>query len=177
MGLLANQRWTWVPQTSPVTAASAFAIEDVSNHGVYEIIAGDSIYPFTGPARKAEGLKGGSAMAAADFNADGRVDLAVAGGTIQVFENATQTRNRWFSARLSGVKNRKLAEGSEIEVRSGRRYQKKIYQGFPLTFGMRAYEQIDMVRITWPNGLIQNEARQLAGRRTDYKEAQRLSGS
>jgi tetratricopeptide (TPR) repeat protein len=177
MVLLANRRWTWVSQTAPVTAPASFAIEDVSNHGVFEIIAGDSIYPFTGPPRKAEGLKGGPAMVAADFNSDGRVDLAVVGGTVQLFENATRTRNRWFTAKLSGVKNRKLGEGSEIEVRSGRRYQKKIYQGFPLTFGMRGYEQIDMVRITWPNGLIQNEAKQLSGRLTEYKEAQRLSGS
>ena len=33
------------------------------------------------------------------------------------------------------------------------------------------------MRITWPNGLIQNEIRQPAGRTHVYKEAQRLSGS
>ena len=34
-----------------------------------------------------------------------------------------------------------------------------------------------MVRITWPNGLIQNETRQAANRAYTYQEAQRLSGS
>ncbi|MBL8227176.1 MAG: VCBS repeat-containing protein [Bryobacterales bacterium] len=177
LGLLANRRWTWVPQATPAVPQYAFAIEDVSNHGVSEIIAGDAIYPLTGAPRKAAGLKGGGAMVAADFNADGRVDLAVIDKSLEVFENATQTRNRWFVAKLSGIKNRKLAEGSEVEVRSGKRYQKKIYAGYPLTFGLRGYEQLDMVRITWPNGLIQNEAKQPVGRMVDYKEAQRLSGS
>jgi hypothetical protein len=36
---------------------------------------------------------------------------------------------------------------------------------------------VDTVRITWPNGLIQNETKQVAGRGFEYKEAQRLSGS
>lgn len=177
LGLLANRHWTWVPQSPPAAPAGAYVLEDVNNRGMFEIIAGDAVYPLTGAHRKAVGLKIGAAIVAADFNGDGRVDLASAGPAVQVFENTTQTRNRWFAAKLLGVKNRKLAEGTEMEVRAGRRYQKKIYQGFPLTFGVRGYDQIDMVRITWPNGLIQNEAKQPAGRLVEYKEAQRLSGS
>ena len=34
-----------------------------------------------------------------------------------------------------------------------------------------------MVRITWPNGLIQNETNQAANKSYKYEEAQRLSGS
>jgi hypothetical protein len=40
-----------------------------------------------------------------------------------------------------------------------------------------AAKTIDVVRITWPNGLIQNEMRQSTLRPLVYKEAQRLSGS
>src|SRR5208282_2180335 len=35
----------------------------------------------------------------------------------------------------------------------------------------------ETVRITWPNGLIQNDTKQLANRSYTYKEEQRLSGS
>src|SRR5258708_2764618 len=42
---------------------------------------------------------------------------------------------------------------------------------------MGGYKEADTVRITWPNGLIQNETKQPAGKGTIYKEAQRLSGS
>ena len=40
-----------------------------------------------------------------------------------------------------------------------------------------SYTAVDMVRITWPNGLIQNETNQAANKTYKYKEAQRLSGS
>jgi hypothetical protein len=52
-----------------------------------------------------------------------------------------------------------------------------VYQGVPLVFGLPGYAQADTVRITWPNGLIQNEMRQPASAGYSYKEAQRLSGS
>ena len=35
----------------------------------------------------------------------------------------------------------------------------------------------DTVRITWPNGLIQNEMKQATNKSLEFKEAQRLSGS
>ncbi len=75
------------------------------------------------------------------------------------------------------MKNTKLAYGSKIEVKAGSQYQKQTYRGMPLYFGLPAqYKEADTVRITWPNGLIQNEVHQAAGAHT-YKEAQRLSGS
>ena len=36
---------------------------------------------------------------------------------------------------------------------------------------------MDVVRITWPNGLIQNETKQATNHTYTYEEAQRLSGS
>jgi hypothetical protein len=47
----------------------------------------------------------------------------------------------------------------------------------PLIFPLGAYTSVDAVRITWPNGLIQNEVKQPANHAYVYKEAQRLSGS
>ncbi len=119
-----------------------------------------------------------TAMATADFNADGRMDVAIANERgLFIQENATPTANRYLSIRLTGVKNLKLAPGAEVEVRSGQFYQKQRYDGVPLLFGMHAQTQIDAVRITWPNGLIQNETAQIPGRSVEYKEAPRLSGS
>jgi hypothetical protein len=64
-----------------------------------------------------------------------------------------------------------------VEVKTGRRYQKQLYDGVPLLFGMGAYKVVDTVRITWPNGTIQNEMQQAANQAPVYEEAQRLSGS
>ncbi len=83
----------------------------------------------------------------------------------------------WISVQLEGVKNMKLAQGAVVEIKAGLLYEKKQYQGVPLLFDLRGYKEADTVRITWPNGLIQNEVRQAANRPYVYKEAQRLSGS
>lgn len=178
--LLANQRTSWKPQTAPSInlASNTFAFADPANMGVSELVAGDSAYPLNGASRKAPGLHSGQAIAAADFNGDGRIDFATASPDgIFVSDNASVLTNRWITVKLAGTKNLKLAYGSEVEVKAGMRYQKKLYTGAPLQFGLRAYQQIDTVRITWPNGLIQNEAKQIPGRAIEYKEAQRLSGS
>ncbi|MBL8177288.1 MAG: tetratricopeptide repeat protein [Bryobacterales bacterium] len=118
------------------------------------------------------------AMAAADFNGDGRTDVAVLNERgVFLQTNSAVTANRQLAVRLTGVKNLKLAQGAEVEVRSGRFYQKQRYEGYPLLFGLKTQTQIDAVRITWPNGLIQNETAPIAGRAVEYKEAPRLSGS
>ena len=91
--------------------------------------------------------------------------------------NDTATANAWLRLTLAGVKNQKLSPQAQVEVKSGARYQKKTFTGTPLHFGLRDVKEIDTVRITWPNGLIQNEVRQPVNRAAAYKEAQRLSGS
>jgi hypothetical protein len=64
-----------------------------------------------------------------------------------------------------------------VEVKAGRRYQKKVYEGVPLLFGVGAYTLVDTVRINWPNGTIQNETQQAINQAPVYEEAQRLAGS
>ncbi len=110
----------------------------------------------------------------ADFNADGRIDRVSALG---VEINAGKTKTNFIGVRLDGIKNLKLAQGSEVEIKAGTLYEKRVYNGVPLTFDLRNYTAADTVRITWPNGLIQNEMRQAANKSYTYKEAQRLSGS
>lgn len=119
-----------------------------------------------------------AAITAADFDADGRLDLATVGkdGVLRRLRNTTQTGHRWATVHLEGVKNLKLAPGAEVEVKAGSSYQKKLYRGVPLHFGLGRRAEIDTVRITWPNGLIQNETRKAAGVHA-FKEAPRLSGS
>jgi hypothetical protein len=83
----------------------------------------------------------------------------------------------WVTVELQGVKNLKLAEGAEVEIKSGILYEKQIYRGSPLRFELGPVGELDVVRITWPNGLIQSEPRQPVNRALVFKEAQRLSGS
>jgi len=172
--------------------APAAVLVDLENRGALELVAGG---PGEAPLTVARNLGQGrfgeatplrldspfspADMAAADFDRDGRSDLAVVatGGQLHLFLNRTETPHHWLTLDLTGVKNLQAAPGAEVEVKAGSSYQKKLWRGVPLTFGLGPNPRAETVRITWPNGLIQNEPRQEADTLAAYEEAQRLSGS
>lgn len=162
----------------------AFVLVDFENRGLLDFLQSNARSRSLGAgrfeaAKPVPALPAAAVWVEADFNNDGRTDLAavLGDGTLQRFTNTTLTPNKWLRVGLTGIKNLKLAPGSEVEVKAGGLYQKKVYRGVPVLFGLRALPQADTVRITWPNGLIQNEVRQLPAKRYNYQEAQRLSGS
>ena len=140
---------------------------------------------------------GASVRAVADVNRDSFLDIVLADGQVLMnplgrgdsgsyAADITLSKNElgsrklptnWIRVGLTGVKNLKLAPGAEVEVKTGALYQKKIYPGYPILFDLGGRATADTVRITWPNGLIQNEMKQAANKAYTYKEAQRLSGS
>jgi tetratricopeptide (TPR) repeat protein len=115
----------------------------------------------------------------ADFDNDGRLDRASISpdGKVHVAFNRSRASSHWIRVRLEGVKSLKLAQDAEVEIKAGTLYRRAIYSGVPILFDTGAASSVDVVRITWPNGLVQNETRQAAGRGYTYQEAQRLSGS
>jgi tetratricopeptide (TPR) repeat protein len=168
--LLRNDRGKFAPlDLHPTAQGAAFA--DLGDTGSADLIAAK---PHTPPGW-IEAIR----WAAADFDRDGRLSLAAIApeGPLHLLHNQTSTANRWLEVSLEGVKNLKLAAGSEVEVKAGALYQKKIYEGVPLLFGLADRRQADTIRVTWPNGMIQNMTAVAAGQRVAYKEAPRLSGS
>ncbi|MEM7353512.1 MAG: FG-GAP-like repeat-containing protein [Acidobacteriota bacterium] len=169
----------------PASAKAPIAFADLANRAVSELVAVGGVHRNRGlgqlgAARSPSNWpEGATAFTSTDFDADGRADLAAVDGQgrLVLLRNRTESNNRWLQVGLQGVKNLTLAPGAEIEVKAGSKYQKKIYHGTPLHFGLGAMAEVDTVRITWPNGLIQNEAQQKTGQAASYKEAQRLSGS
>jgi hypothetical protein len=114
-----------------------------------------------------------------DLNSDGRLDQArvAPDGKVHVSLNRAPSDSHWIRVRLEGIKSLKLAQDAEVEIKAGALYQKQTYAGVPLVFDVGAYSSVDVVRITWPNGLIQNEVKQATNHSYSYREAQRLSGS
>ncbi len=114
----------------------------------------------------------------ADFNGDSREDYAsiLPDGSLHVYTNASPTQ-RWLTVQVHGVKNLKQAGGATVEMKSGAYYDKRVAQGVPLSFAIDGRADVDTIRITWPNGLIQNEPHQKGGELLNIAEAQRLSGS
>jgi lipoprotein NlpI len=150
---------------------------DLRNRGFYDLTGGG----FASADWNGDGILEPVATPAAadDLDGDGRLDqwAVDAAGRLLRRRNVTSPAPRWITVELEGVKNARLAYGAEVEVKAGARYQKRFYDGAPLTFSLGSHAAADVVRITWPNGLIQNETRQPAGKAYLYKEAQRLSGS
>ena len=142
---------------------------DTQNRGRAEAVSASNV----------QGLATMTRVAAADFNGDGLIDLAGVddAGAVQLALNRTVVSNSYASIELTGVKSAKLARGARVEVKSGPLYRKQVYVGVPLTFGLGGRNTIDTVRITWPNGLIQNEIQQPANQALSFEEKPRLSGS
>ncbi len=114
----------------------------------------------------------------ADFNGDSREDYAslLRDGSLHVYTDASPGQ-RWLTVQIHGVKNLKQAGGATVEMKSGAYYDKRVAQGVPLSFAIDGRADVDTIRITWPNGLIQNEPHQKGGELLNIAEAQRLSGS
>jgi hypothetical protein len=123
--------------------------------------------------RRTQALPHGAA-----FPRDGRVDRAYTkDGALMLDHDVTTDYGNWTEIALEGVKNVKSAVGAKVEVKAGASYEKQTYAGLPLVFRLGTRRQIDTVRITWPNGLVQNEPNQPVNRLLEIKEAPRLSGS
>lgn len=116
---------------------------------------------------------------AADFEGNGRIEPVSisAKGVLSIERDVTPDYGNWIEIALTGVKNLKSPIGAKVEVKSGTSYEKQTWAGLPLVFRIGSRTQIDTVRITWPNGLIQNEMNQPINKLVTIQEAQRLSGS
>ena len=117
----------------------------------------------------------GGARPSTEISGDFRARIV--DGKAHVLVPRGRPTGHWIRVQLTGVKSLKLAQDAEVEIKAGELYQKRTYEGVPLRFDIGSYPTVDVVRITWPNGLIQNETAQAADKSYKYEEAQRLSGS
>jgi tetratricopeptide (TPR) repeat protein len=181
--LLINDHGRLSGSAAPLPAKGPLAIADLGNRALADLAGPGSVYRNLGSAKfepiHVEPLANSVALAQADFDGDGRTDLAAvdSDGFVYFLKNITTTSNNYLPVRLEGIKNLKQANAAIVEVKTGAWYQKRTYAGIPLLFGLRAYSQVDTVRITWPNGLVQNETKQQVGKSLAFKEKARLSGS
>ena len=181
--LLINDHGKLIDGPASPKAKGPLALADLTNRALADMVVGESVYRNLGSgkfeAAKAESLPPSAALAQADFDGDGLADLAIVArdSSVLLLKNKTSVANHSIRIKIEGVKNLKLPVSAVVEIKAGAWYQKQMYEGVPLIFGLRDYSEVDTVRITWPNGMVQNETKQPTGRQLSYKEKPRLSGS
>lgn len=95
----------------------------------------------------------GDRLVAADFDGDCRPDLAIeSAGTLRVFTNSSDVG---IGARFAwkGLRDNRRAVGAVVEFRAGSVYRRIYWRGEPEILGIGAAKTIDVLRVTWPNGV------------------------
>ncbi|MBL8862271.1 MAG: CRTAC1 family protein [Planctomycetes bacterium] len=95
----------------------------------------------------------GDRLVLADFDGDCRNDLAIeSGGRLVVHASSGPLGN---GARLAWTGNRdnRRAVGAILELRAGTAYRRVYWRGEPEVLGIGKAAAIDVLRLTWPNGV------------------------
>ncbi len=128
------------------------------------------------------------ALVTGDFWGDGSTDLLITqnGGPLVLLRNQGGNRNHWLRLALKGLNDNKSAIGTKVEVFAGALHQKFEVQGGSGYLGQNSPEIIaglgpetsaDVVRMTWPTGVVQDEVQIAANQQKNILEIDRRGSS
>jgi len=108
-------------------------------------------------------LKSCRQAAVLDYNDDGDLDMAIAGvnGGVFLLRNDGGNNNHFIRIKLVGLragsaKNNHFGIGAKMEMRAGNLYQTMVVTDPNIHFGIGKRSTVDVIRITWTNGVPQN---------------------
>lgn len=120
-----------------------------------------------------------TSLAAGDYDSDGDVDIIALTERNDplLLNNEGGNANNWIEVLAEGMKVNRSAIGSKIEIKAGPYYQRKTLHRQPLHFGLGDIGELDIVRITWPNGVVQNAVKVQTNKLVTVEEKVRVSAS
>ena len=162
-----------IPAGPRYAAVLAF---DADNDGRLDVAAGGDPADSGRPALAVSSRRDGSrfspirvsgapavvaALATADLDGDGDLDLVAAGPAgLHRLTNQGGNQNNWLAVNLTGLatgssKNNIFGTGSVVEVRDGNAYQFREADGGATWFGLGQRDSADVLRVVWTNGVPQ----------------------
>ncbi len=132
-------------------------------------------------------LKDPRTIAAADYDGDADTDLLITSASAPpiLLRNDGGSQNHSLRLALKGLNDNKSALGTRVEVFAGDLYQKfEIGDGgslgqsaVDLLVGLGKQGQVDVVRLLWPTGVVQDEVEIAAGKPREIQELDRRGSS
>ncbi|MGZ4814761.1 MAG: FG-GAP-like repeat-containing protein [Terriglobales bacterium] len=132
-------------------------------------------------------LKEPRGIFAADYDGDGDTDLLITqnSGPTVLLRNDGGNKNNSLRIELKGLNDNKTGVGTKIEIFAGTLSQKFEITGAgylgqsatDLVVGLGKNKQLDVVRMLWPTGVVQDEIEVALGKPADIMEIDRRGSS
>lgn len=115
-------------------------------------------------------------LAATSLVNPARLDLLTSSSTgeLRVLEGPAA---HWSAVTLDGYKSNKQGIGCVVEFKSGDYYKKVLATGAPVRVFTGKLDKLDVVRVTWPNLIVENDVDVAGGKPVDVRESERLASS
>ena len=133
-------------------------------------------------------LKDPRAIITGDYDGDGATDLLITQnyGPAILLRNEGGNQNHWLRLSLKGLNDNKSAIGTKVEVFAGGNRQKFEIAGSngylgqnstDIVVGLGDANEADIVRMTWPTGVLQDEINVAGDRQQNFLEIDRRGSS
>jgi tetratricopeptide (TPR) repeat protein len=133
-------------------------------------------------------LKEPRAIITGDYDGDGATDLLITQnhGPAVLLRNEGGNQNHWLRLSLKGLADNKSAIGTKVEVFAGGNRQKFEIAGSngylgqnstDIVVGLGDAKEADIVRMTWPTGVLQDEINVAGDRQQNFLEMDRRGSS
>ena len=108
----------------------------------------------------------------------GKLNLlgATRGGQIAAYEKEGPPA-RWLEVKMTGFKSNALGIGSMVELKAGNFYNKLLVTGDRVRVYTGDLTKLDVVRVTWPNAVVQNWVNVSTNKPMEVRESERLASS
>jgi hypothetical protein len=117
-------------------------------------------------------------IAATSLDSPGKLDLVgvTQSGQLIALEKAGPPA-RWVDIKMNGFKSNSQGIGSVVEFKAGNYYNKVEVTGSPLRIFTGDLTKLDVIRVTWPNAVVQNWIDAETDKQIEVRESERLASS